>query len=208
MSESTTSLQLEREVPCIAFPYYRDGELINVKYRALEAKAFAQAKGAELILYGVDDIAEIGDGKVIIVEGEPDKLALEECRLSQCDLASRTERRESCARIPATTTRNLNIWRIAPNTSKRSKAVLSSAVDSDAKGRILEEELARRLGKERCWRARWPDSVDVPVKDANECLWEHGREVVRECIEAAEPYPISGLHTSRLLRGRVESALR
>ena len=186
--------QLEREVPCIAFPYYRDGELINVKYRALEAKAFAQAKGAESIFYGVDDIADIGDGKVIIVEGEPDKLALEECGylnvISVPDGAPPKLREDPRDDDPK--------FEYLRNCAEQLEAVKGGfilAVDSDAKGRILEEELARRLGKERCWRVRWPDSVDVPVKDANECLWEHGREIVRECIEAAEPYPISGLYT-------------
>jgi twinkle protein len=68
------------------------------------------------------------------------------------------------------------------------------AGDSDEKGRALETELARRLGRERCWRVRWPDSNDAPCKDANETLLAHGAGVLRECIEAAEPYPIAGLH--------------
>src|SRR5262249_17738454 len=36
------------------------------------------------------------------------------------------------------------------------------AVDADGPGQALEEELARRLGRERCWRVRWPDSGDAP----------------------------------------------
>jgi twinkle protein len=32
------------------------------------------------------------------------------------------------------------------------------ATDNDAPGDALAEELARRLGRERCWRARWPMS--------------------------------------------------
>jgi len=42
---------LGAEVDCIAFPYRRAGELVNVKYRALVKKAFAQVTGAEAILY-------------------------------------------------------------------------------------------------------------------------------------------------------------
>ena len=30
------------------------------------------------------------------------------------------------------------------------------ATDNDAPGEALAEELSRRLGKERCWRVRWP----------------------------------------------------
>ena len=68
--------KLKAEVDCIAFPYFRNGELINIKYRALSEKAFAQEKDAEQIFYGLDDIA--GAEEAIIVEGELDKLALEE----------------------------------------------------------------------------------------------------------------------------------
>src|SRR5579864_6272275 len=67
---------LGRETDCIAFPYLRNGDLVNIKYRALEQKAFTQVKGAEKILYGLDDIAD--SKTAIIVEGECDKLALEE----------------------------------------------------------------------------------------------------------------------------------
>ena len=32
------------------------------------------------------------------------------------------------------------------------------ATDNDGPGNALAEELARRLGRERCWRVRWPTS--------------------------------------------------
>lgn len=60
--------ELRAKVDCIAFPYFRDGELVNIKYRALAEKAFAQVKGAEKILYGLDDIA---DTKSAIRSGDP-----------------------------------------------------------------------------------------------------------------------------------------
>jgi twinkle protein len=49
------------ETDCIAFPYYRDGELVNIKFRALASKHFSQIKGAEKILYGLDDLARQRD---------------------------------------------------------------------------------------------------------------------------------------------------
>ena len=67
--------KLNATVDCVAFPYFRNGELVNIKFRALTEKAFAQVKGAEKILYGLDDIAN--EKSEIIVEGECDKLALE-----------------------------------------------------------------------------------------------------------------------------------
>jgi twinkle protein len=44
---------------------------------------------------------------------------------------------------------------------------------------------------------RWPDAGDVPCKDANEVLLVHGAEVLRECLDNAEPWPITGLYGAR-----------
>ena len=41
-------------VPVIAFPYYRESTLVNIKYRTLD-KRFWQVKGAEKILYGLGE---------------------------------------------------------------------------------------------------------------------------------------------------------
>lgn len=64
------------------------------------------------------------------------------------------------------------------------------ATDSDAPGIRLREELARRLGKSRCWIVRYPNDC----KDANEVLIKYGKDKLKECIENAELYPIEGIH--------------
>jgi hypothetical protein len=56
----------------IAFPYYRNGSIVNVKYRALP-KHFSQTKGGEQIFYGYDD-AKVGE------------LRLHCCPLATCKL--------------------------------------------------------------------------------------------------------------------------
>jgi twinkle protein len=182
---------LGAEVECIAFPYFRASELVNIKFRALSDKAFAQVKGAEAILYGLDDIA---DSKIaVFVEGEPDKLACEEAGV------------RNVVSVPGGAPPTVNLGGLNPEDAKFAflancaeyldqldRIVLG--LDNDGPGQALTEELARRLGKERCWLVRWPDSGDAPCKDANEVLVMHGADVLRECIEAAEPYPITGLH--------------
>ena len=67
------------KVTAIAFPYYRNGKLVNIKYRGPN-KTFWQVKGAEKALYGLDYI--VNQEWIIIVEGEIDKLALEEAGFS------------------------------------------------------------------------------------------------------------------------------
>jgi twinkle protein len=180
------------EVDAIAFPYHRSGELVNVKFRGIESKAFAQVKGAEKILYGLDDIAD--SKTAIIVEGEIDKLALEEAGIRNAvsvpDGAPKAVK--SGAPDPADAKFEY-LTNCAAYLEPLERIVL--AVDADGPGQALEEELARRLGRERCWRVRWPDSGDAPCKDANEVLRIHGPQVVAECIANAEPYPIAGLHS-------------
>lgn len=69
----------------------------------------------------------------------------------------------------------------------------------------LAEELARRLGRDRCWRVRWPSEPSPSAnaanegpastgrKDANEVLLKDGPEALQALIQQAEAYPISGL---------------
>ena len=66
----------------IAFPYLRRGEVVGVKYRSPLEKTFWRTKGGESILYGLDDVT--GAPEVILVEGEMDKLAMEEAGLAHC----------------------------------------------------------------------------------------------------------------------------
>jgi twinkle protein len=50
------------------------------------------------------------------------------------------------------------VWQCRELWSNKTKIVL--ATDNDGPGRALAEELARRLGRERCWRVKWPSKVE------------------------------------------------
>ncbi|XWS20765.1 hypothetical protein CRYUN_Cryun31cG0130500 [Craigia yunnanensis] len=65
----------------IAFTYWCKGNLVNCKYRDI-VKRFWQEKDTEKIFYGLDDIEDASD--IIIVEGEMDKLAMEEAGFRNC----------------------------------------------------------------------------------------------------------------------------
>ncbi|KAJ0082567.1 hypothetical protein Patl1_11545 [Pistacia atlantica] len=65
----------------IAFTYWKKEKLVNCKYRDI-MKRFWQEKDAEKVFYGLDDIE--GESDIIIVEGEMDKLSMEEARLCNC----------------------------------------------------------------------------------------------------------------------------
>jgi len=172
--------QVEEEVQCIAFPYIKDGRIVNVKYRD-KRKYFTQESGAERTWYRYDDI---DPKQTIIVEGEFDALALEVAGFRHCVSVPDG--------APTSNAKNLNQkFSFLDIEDSRIDEVekFIIAVDSDAPGRKLEEELARRLGKDKCYTVRWPDDA----KDANDVLVKYGKEELAKIIESATPYPVDGI---------------
>lgn len=180
-----------KEEVAIAFPYVRNGETINVKYR-MSGKQFQMEKGAERIFYGLDDI---NPDCVVIVEGEIDKLSLSTIGIQSCisvpDGAPSAESKDYGSKFTFLESAESQLEAVK-------KFIL--AVDGDAPGKRLEEELARRLGFDRCFRVVWPTGC----KDANDVLATQGSAALRDCLEHVAPYPVSGVNTVRDMRDRIE----
>ncbi|KAL3616798.1 hypothetical protein CASFOL_039192 [Castilleja foliolosa] len=176
----------------IAFTYRRKGDLVSCKYRTI-TKKFWQEANTEKIFYGLDDIKEGSD--IIIVEGEMDKLAMEEAGFKNCvSVPDGAPAKVSNKALPSEEkdTKYQYLWNCKEYTEKASRIIL--ATDADAPGQILAEELARRLGRERCWRVNWPNKNDNErFNDANEVLMYMGPDALRNVIETAELYPINGV---------------
>jgi twinkle protein len=171
--------QVEEERGCVLFPYYRGEEVVNIKYRTRD-KLFRMAAGAERILYGVNDI----DPKVLVwVEGEIDKLSIEMAGV------------RSCVSVPdgapaADSKSYSNKFDFLSEPILETVAMHIIAVDSDGPGVRLQEELIRRLGREKCQVVAWPNDC----KDANEVLLTHGVDVLAECLGNARPVPVEGTY--------------
>lgn len=188
--------QTQTETPCIAFPYEWDGQLRNVKYRDA-AKNFRQEKNPEPVLYNADAIEAAAGGDLIFVEGEMDVLAMVEAGL--CNVVSLPN---GAPDRPETSDKRYEpLATHAEGLEKVRRFFI--ATDMDGPGEFLANELARRLGKDRCWRVTFPNANDVQVKDANECLLDHGAEVLRECLGIAKPWPIDGLYDVDTFTGDV-----
>jgi len=168
----------QKEINTINFNYYRDGELINIKYRAAN-KDFKLYKNAELIFYNLDAIKY--SDTCIIVEGEVDALSLHESGFKNV---------VSVPNGAATGNQKLpyldNCWQYFEN--KKSIIVLT---DNDTAGQNLRDELARRLGKNKCLKVKWPEGI----KDANQLLTQQGPLSISHLIQSAEYYPIEGINT-------------
>lgn len=170
--------QFEREVSCICFNYYRGEELTNIKFRGPQ-KAFKMAKSAELIFYNLNSIE--GESECVITEGEMDCLTLYECGIlnsvSVPNGASKGNQKLEYLD---------NCWQYFED---KTKIIL--AVDNDEAGLSLRDELARRLGKEKCFTVNYPEGC----KDANEVLLKYGKEEVINLIKQAKEIPLEGIIT-------------
>ncbi len=177
ISESKTWMpQVEKERTCINFNYFRDEKLINVKFRDAE-KNFKLVKDAELIFYGLDLIK---DSKVaLICEGEMDALSFYESGVYEA------------VSVPNGASKGNQKLEYLDNCYKyfEGKEKIILATDNDEAGLALREELARRLGKERCWIFQYPEDC----KDANEILMKAGADVLKECMKYVVEYPLEGI---------------
>lgn len=172
--------QVSEERPCILFPYLRGTEVVNIKSRTAD-KLFRMESGAERVLYGLNDIGE----SLVWVEGEIDKLSVEEAGI------------ESCVSVPdgapaadSKSYANKFDFLDAPELERATQHVI--AVDSDAPGARLKDELVRRLGRENCLIVEWP----ADCKDANEVLCRHGKDALAACIANAQPLPVEGAYSA------------
>jgi len=175
----------------IAFTYRRDGVVVGCKYREVDKK-FSQEANTEKIFYGLDDIKRAQD--IIIVEGEIDKLSMDEAGYRNCVSVPDGAPPKVSIKIPDRDQdkKYQYLWNCKDYLDSASRIIL--ATDADPPGQALAEELARRLGKERCWRVKWPKKNETDTcKDANEVLMFLGPQALRKVIEDAELYPIRGL---------------
>ncbi|XP_022955059.1 primase homolog protein-like isoform X1 [Cucurbita moschata] len=173
----------------IAFTYRQNGQLVGCKYRTINKK-FWQAKGTEKLFYGIDDINDADE--LIIVEGEMDKLSVEEAGFLNCISvpggAPTKVSTNAVASIQKDTAYQY-LWSCKDLLDKVPRIIL--ATDSDEPGQALAEELALRLGKHRCWRVDWPYKDDFNrFKDANEILVQLGADALKKAIEDAKSYQL------------------
>jgi len=163
-----------KETTAINFNYFRNGELVNVKYRGA-GKDFKLSKDAELIFYNLD--CTIDNDTIIIVEGEMDCLALYEAGFKN---TISVPNGAGLGKI------NFDyIDNCIDSFSENTKFII--ATDNDTAGQNLQTELARRLGFENCSKVIFKD-----CKDANDCLIKYGIQGIIESIADRKEFPIVG----------------
>lgn len=194
---------------CIGFPYFRDGELVNIKYRDSK-KNFRMTKDAELIFFNLPSIAD--KKYCIVTEGEIDCMSLYEAGYS-----IQKANEETGEIIPDDPFGKWGVLSVPNGASKGNQRLeyldncsdwflglheIIIATDGDEAGQMLKDELIRRLGVERCKIISYPLDEVVPAanglkrrcKDFNEVLMYLGKETVVSCIENSSFIPVDGIY--------------
>ena len=176
----------------LCFPYYLDGDIVNIKSRTKDKK-FLQEKNATKCLYNIDMLQKDWKNKttksVIFVEGEMDVLALYEAGFK--NVVSLPDGAPQTAKFKSDDKRFMAF--------EHSKWIFEAdevivATDADENGKALRLEIIHRFGKDICKVVNFPNMDGIQCKDANECLMHDGITVLQECIQYAEEFPVEGLH--------------
>jgi len=164
----------QKEMNVICFNYFRGGHLINTKYRSGD-KGFKMVKDAEKIFYNIDGLKEAEEA--YIVEGEMDCLTMIQAGFTNT---------VSVPNGATKKTNNLdyfdNCYRYFENIKK-----VYILTDHDEPGEALGNELARRIGVEKCYRIGLGE-----FKDVNEQLCKSGKVDVT----TVKPYPLAGVYSA------------
>ena len=176
--------KLGKTADAIGFPYYRKGALVAAKYRSFPEKDFTQDSGGAHDFFGIDLIKK--DQPLIIVEGEIDCLSLMEMGY------------ENVVSVPSGAPIKVADGKVLPSEDKKfayvwnAREILDAvpyiilATDQDTAGQALAEELARRIGKEKCRLAKFEK------KDLNEVMLDDPTKI-GGLLASAVPYPVSGI---------------
>jgi twinkle protein len=169
----------------IGFVYGDPKKPEAVKWRSTSTKDFTQT-GSARSFFGLSQLpADLKE--LIICEGEMDVLALASAGIPAVSVPNGAPAKISDGKVdPKLDGKFSYIWDARELIDKVERVVFFP--DNDEPGMALVEELARRIGRAKCW------TVSLPEKDANETLQKHGPETLREALGAAKPLPLEGVY--------------
>lgn len=178
-------------LPAIIFPYRFGGRLVNRAYRHPKGRAIEYEGAALPTLFNIDAVDANDPQEVVWAQSEQDVLALHQAGYPQSvslpQIPGPAPRLDPSDPEPEDR-RFLPLETHHEVLGKAAKLIL--ACGSTDAGVEMREELARRLGRHRCWLVTWPKDCAT----ASDTLQKHGTEALQQAIVAAEPYPIEGMH--------------
>lgn len=154
----------------LMIPYFKQGELVNVKYRDINTKKMWSEKNTEPVLYNRDAISGT---ELTICEGELDAVSLAIYGVNAVSVPNGTNDLRWIE----------NEWKWLEKFTK-----INLIMDNDPAGQKAVKEIVTRLGEWRCY------NVVLPFKDANDCLKAGvSDKIILNCIETAKDFEMTNL---------------
>ena len=158
-----------------------------IKWRSVEGKGFL-CDGAPRSFYGIENVEDT-DEDLTIVEGECDVIALASVGIKAVSCPNGAPAKVSQNRVsPEEDNKFSYIWEERERLERVKRVIL--ATDNDQAGEALAEEIARRVGRAKCWRVKFPEGT----KDANDAVDKLGADETRRIFDNPEPVPLSGVY--------------
>ena len=190
---------------CINFKYKMHKVLVNIKFRDPD-KNFKMLPGATLIPYNIDSVLDKTVKECVITEGEIDALSYHEAGVRTVISAPNGIAITEQEREEYKTTGKMNVishanleWLDLVIDLLDHIETFFLATDDDPAGIKLREELARRLGYERCRYicfGEYKNSLNQPINDPNELLFEKGPEILASTLDSSHMFPITDVTTA------------
>ncbi len=167
-------------------PFFKNGEIVNSKYRGIDEKFFYQTPDGQKCAYNFDCLFDekLKDHPVILTEGECDTWAALQVGFNRVISvpdgapAQKIEDFESCKYD----------W-LEDVIKITGDSIFILAVDADGPGDNLLHDLSLRIGRSKCKWVKYPKGC----KDLNDALIKYGEAAVMETINRAEWLSIGGI---------------
>ncbi len=187
------------EVEAIGFVYGKDEA---VKWRPIGDKRFIQ-DGAARTLWGIERIKgrlELPK-EMVICEGELDALSVASTmEIDVVSVPNGAPSKISDRKVVASEDKKFEyLWEAKDVLSRAEKIIL--AVDKDEAGEALKEEIARRVGRAKCYEIVYPEGT----KDPNDILVHLGPEGLERIIKDAIPMPLDGVYGAESYLEKVQN---
>jgi len=171
----------------IGFVYGDTRQPQAIKWRSVTEKVFTQ-QGSARTFFGLAQLPK--DTKYLVIcEGEMDVLALATAGIAAVSVPNGAPAKISDRKVdPKDDGKFSYVWDARELIESAERVIFFP--DQDEPGMALVEELARRIGRAKCWVAT------LLGKDANETLQKHGAQALKDAFSAAKPLPLEGVYTA------------
>lgn len=190
----------------VGFPYYdKDNNIKSIKWRSADKDKLFSMEGNCNEFFNINNAYD--KKTLIICEGEVDALTWltvlkDNDSVGVVSVPNGAPQSVSDGTMkPDEDVKYKYVWSAREQLNNVEEIIFSG--DDDDQGKALCEELAKRIGRGKCW------TVDLhPYKDANECLQEEGAEFLKDRLNKIKPYPVSGLYRANDVKLKVEELFR